>query len=58
MIYIYLRALGLKRGEQNRDDDEFILKDIISFEEAIKMVKMGKIIDSKTIIALIYFEKF
>jgi len=52
MIYIYLRALGLKRGEQNRDDDEFILKDIISFEEAIKMVKMGKIIDSKTIIAL------
>jgi len=57
VIYIFT-GFGLKEGEQNRDDDEFILKDIISFEEAIKMVKMGKIIDSKTIIALIYFEKF
>jgi len=49
-------AFGLKGGKQNSDEDEFISREIISFKEAVKMVKMDKVRDSKTIIVLLYFE--
>ena len=55
IIYIFA-AFGLIDGKQNPDEDEFISREIVSFKEAVKMVKTGRIKDSKTIIALLYFE--
>ena len=55
IIHIFA-AFGRINGEQNPDEDEFVSREIMSFKEAVKMVKTGKIKDSKTIIALLYFE--
>ncbi|MDR1511389.1 MAG: NUDIX hydrolase [Endomicrobium sp.] len=55
IIYTFV-AFGLEVGRQNADEDEFVSSEIVNFKKAIKMVKTGKIVDSKTIIALIYFE--
>ncbi|MCL2485882.1 MAG: NUDIX hydrolase [Endomicrobia bacterium] len=49
-------AFGLKKGKTNPDADEFISGEIIKFKEALDMVKSGEIMDSKTVIALLYFE--
>ncbi|MCA6070712.1 MAG: NUDIX hydrolase [Endomicrobium sp.] len=49
-------AFGLKEGVPNPDKDEFVSKEILSFKDAVKMVRTGEIKDSKTIIALLYFE--
>ncbi|MDR3071409.1 MAG: NUDIX hydrolase [Endomicrobium sp.] len=54
IIYIF-SAFGLEAGRQNQEDDEFLSSEIINFKDAVKMVKVGKIKDSKTIIALMYF---
>jgi len=55
IIYIFA-AFELEEGKQNTDEDEFVLRKNVSFKNAVNMVKTGKIIDSKTIIALLYFE--
>ncbi|MDR1784500.1 MAG: NUDIX hydrolase [Endomicrobium sp.] len=55
IIYVFV-AFDFEIGKQIIDEDEFVLREIVSFKEAIKMIKTGKIMDSKTIIALIYFE--
>lgn len=52
LIHIYL-ALGLERSEQNMDEDEFVLKERVSFKEAMNMVYSGEINDGKTIICLV-----
>jgi ADP-ribose pyrophosphatase len=49
-------AFGLEEGNQNPDEDEFVSKVILSFKDAVEMAKTGEIKDSKTIIALLYFE--
>jgi len=49
-------AFGLKKGEQNPDEDEFVSAEIIGFKKALEMVKTGEITDAKTVIALLYFE--
>lgn len=49
-------AFGLNSGKQHLDKDEFVSKLIVNFREAVKMVKSGEIMDSKTVIALLYFE--
>ncbi|MDR2192570.1 MAG: NUDIX hydrolase [Endomicrobium sp.] len=49
-------AFGLERGKQNPDEDEFISAEIVSFKQALKMVKSGQIMDAKTVVALLYFE--
>ncbi len=43
---------NLKRGEMNRDFDEYIEIVRLSLEEALEYIYEGKIIDSKTIIAI------
>lgn len=54
ILRIYL-ATGLKKGKSNPDDDEFLdvfhIKDI----KVLKMIHEGKIKDSKTIIAVLYY---
>ncbi|MDR1696420.1 MAG: NUDIX hydrolase [Endomicrobium sp.] len=49
-------AFGLKKGNTNPDSDEFVSAGIFGFYEALDMVKRGEIMDSKTVIALLYFE--
>lgn len=51
LIHIYL-AWSLESVDQNTDEDEFVLKERISFKEAMKMVYSGEINDGKTIICL------
>ena len=40
------------------DDDEFLNVKWIDFDKALKMAKIGKITDSKTIIAIYYYALF
>lgn len=54
LLRIYL-ALGLKKGKVSPDDDEFLDVVIIKESQALEMIKSGKIKDSKTIIAILYY---
>jgi len=53
--YMYLfRAFGLKKGRQIFDKDEIIKKvKIFDIKEALEMIKNKKIIDAKTILAIL-----
>ena len=51
LLRIYIAA-DLKEGKANPDDDEFLRVEIIPLKKAMRMIKTGKIKDSKTIIAL------
>lgn len=55
VLHIYL-AENLKRGKMHLDADESVNVKLIDYEKALKMVKSGKITDSKTIIALLYYK--
>jgi ADP-ribose pyrophosphatase len=49
-------AFGLIKGESHPDEDEFVSAEIFDFRKAVRMIKSGEIMDSKTIIALLYFD--
>ena len=51
-------AQDLYKGKRHLDDDEFVNVKLIPFKKALQMVKSGKITDSKTIIALLYYKNF
>ena len=51
-------ASGLKPGNPHLDEDEFVNVKWISFDKVFKMIKKGKITDSKTIIALLFYKSF
>ena len=51
-------ATGLKAGKTHFDEDEFLNVKWLSLTSALKMVKAGKITDSKTIIALLFYKAF
>jgi ADP-ribose pyrophosphatase len=53
-VYIYL-AEELTPGERHLDEGEFVDAISIPLPDAIKMIKEGKIIDGKTITALLYY---
>jgi ADP-ribose pyrophosphatase len=48
-------AFDLQKGIAKPDEDEFVVTEILSFNNALKMVKSGKISDGKTIIAILNF---
>lgn len=54
-IDIYL-AKNLKKSQTNYDAEEFIQIKKIKLEESYKLIENGNIIDSKTIIALLYYK--
>ena len=56
-LHIFL-ASGLKEGERHLDEDEFVNVKWLSLNKALQFVKLGKISDSKTIIALLYYKTF
>ena len=51
-------ASGLKKGKTHLDEDEFLNVKWLSLDKAFNMVKSGEIMDSKTIIALLYYKAF
>lgn len=51
-IYV-MRAEGLTRSSQHLDDDEFITVERVPFEEALRMVMAGEILDSKTQVGIL-----
>lgn len=52
--YIYLYAAkGLVAGKQHTDEDEFINLQVIPLEEAVEMVRNGKIIDAKSMVSIL-----
>jgi ADP-ribose pyrophosphatase len=57
VLHVYA-AFGLMQSVKSPDEDEFIDHKIFSFKEALKLVETGKIMDSKTIIALLYWKAF
>ena len=57
IIHMYL-ARSLLAGAPKRDDDEHLEVFEAPFAECIRMIKSGEITDGKTIIALLFAEKF
>jgi ADP-ribose pyrophosphatase len=55
-MYLYF-AEGLVEGEQNPDEDEFVNVISIPFEDALAAIGSEKICDSKTIMALLWYQK-
>ena len=56
-LHIFI-ASGLKPGKRHLDDDEFVNVKWLNLDKALKLVETGKITDSKTIIALLYYKAF
>ncbi|NLY08465.1 MAG: NUDIX hydrolase [Tissierellia bacterium] len=56
-IHIFL-AKDLIEGNQDLDEDESIELLEMPLEEALQQIKIGKISDAKTIIALLYYSQF
>jgi ADP-ribose pyrophosphatase len=52
VIQIYA-AVGLERGKQNLDEDEYVEVKRFSIQEIVDMIFQGKIKDSKTIAAVL-----
>jgi len=57
VLHIYL-ATGLKAGKTNPDDDEFLNTVKIPVKKAFEMAEKGKILDAKTLIALLFYKAF
>ena len=57
LIHLYV-VTGLKPGKFRPDADEFIAPAVVRFDEALRMVKTGKIKDSKTCIGLLAYAAF
>ena len=57
VIHMYL-ARGLTSGEHKRDEDEALQLFEASLEECLAMIQRGEITDGKTIVALMWAEKF
>ena len=54
LLHIYA-AKDLKAARKNPDEDEFIEHIEVPFQKALSWVKSGKIRDSKTVIALLFW---
>lgn len=57
VIHLYL-ARGLQAGEHQRDADEALQLFEASLEDCIRMVQCGEITDAKTMVALMWTEKY
>ena len=56
-MYLYL-ATGLRRGQPSREAGEDIHNRLVSWPEAIDMVRQGRIEDAKTLVGLLYYAAF
>ena len=55
-MYVFL-ATGLKKGQSHPEEDERITVRFFPVNQAVQMVMSGKIMDAKTIAALLWLEK-
>ena len=51
-------ASDLTAGDSNHQPDEMIRNRIASFEEALQWIRNGRIVDAKTIAALLHYATF
>ncbi len=51
-------ATNLEPGELSRDSDEFMEVVTVSFSEALEMVRDGRIVDAKSIAAILFTDRF
>jgi ADP-ribose pyrophosphatase len=56
-IHLFL-ATGLTAGATNLDEDEFVEVIILPLSHALEAIRTGRIIDSKSICALLYYASF
>ena len=56
-IHLFL-ARGLEPGKENHEASEFIERRVMSLAEAVRLVRVGEIADSKTMCALLYAAAF
>ena len=54
----YFIADGLTSGQTQFDEDENIETSIVRVDRALEMIRKREIVDAKTIVALLYFERF
>ena len=57
VIHLFV-ATGLSPGDAVRDPDEFITVQVVPFSSALDMVRTGRIVDCKTVAALLYTAAF
>lgn len=57
VLKIYF-ACNLKKTRKNPDEDEFLSTVKLTLPEALSLIKSGKIKDSKTIIAILYYSLY
>ena len=59
LFYCFLSVgLANSNGRFHKDPDEVIKIKMIGMKKALSMIKSGKIIDNKTISAILYYERF
>lgn len=56
-IHVFM-AVGLTRGENAREADEFIELETMSLSHALSLTEKGEIQDAKTVVALLYAAGF
>lgn len=56
-IEIFL-ARDLKKSKQNLDENEFVEVEAYSLDELLVMIREGKIMDSKTVAAILAYKEF
>lgn len=57
MIHVFV-AKYLDEVGQNPDEDEFIEPVLMGFDEALDQIRYGRIDDSKTVLSILYYERF
>ncbi|HUQ79954.1 MAG TPA: ADP-ribose pyrophosphatase, partial [Gemmatimonadaceae bacterium] len=56
-IHVFM-AVGITRGENAREADEFIEVETMALSRALRLVEQGEIQDAKTALALMYAAGF
>ncbi len=56
-IHLFV-ATGLRRGETDLDDDEFVEVTELPLSGALQAIEDGRIIDAKSICALLFYDRF
>jgi ADP-ribose pyrophosphatase len=56
-IHLFM-ATGLSHGEHKREPDEFMEVETLAMSRALEMIARGEIVDSKTVVALLFVAGF
>jgi len=56
-MHLFL-AEGLEEAEQHLDEDEMLETEEVPLTDALEMIRDGRIADAKTIVGILYFERF